>query len=419
MLFKNELSSFDPEVHDAIRCELDRQRGKLEMIASENFTSPAVLAAGASVMTNKYAEGYPGHRYYGGCEHVDKVEALAKERACRLFEAEYANVQPHAGSQANMAVYFAAVKPGDAVLGMNLAHGGHLTHGSPSSFSGRLYRISSYGLNRDTETIDYDQVRELARQHRPKMILAGASAYPRIIDFDAFGDIAAEVGALLMVDMAHIAGLVAGQVHPSPVPRADFVTTTTHKTLRGPRGGLILTKAEHGRKIDSAVFPGTQGGPLMHLIAAKAVALKEALTPEFTQYQKQIVLNAARLARGLLDEGFRLVSGGTDNHLILIDLTNKSLTGLQAEQTLDVAGITTNKNAVPFDPLPPKVTSGLRLGTPALTTRGMREEEMDMVAEYISTALSHVGDDAALAAVREKVGRLCERFPLYIELEDV
>jgi len=413
---RNILSAVDPEVYQAIRCEEDRQRNKLELIASENFTSTAVMLASASVMTNKYAEGYPGRRYYGGCEYVDRVETLAIERACRLFEAEYANVQPHSGSQANMAVYFSVMSPGEVMLGMNLNHGGHLTHGSPVSFSGRLFKVVFYGVDRESETIDMAQVARLARKHRPKLILAGASAYPRLIDFEGFAEIAKEVGAFFMVDMAHIAGLVAAGLHPSPVPHADFVTTTTHKTLRGPRGGMILTKKEHKRRLNSSIFPGIQGGPLMHIIAAKAVALQEALRPEFTEYQRQVVGNAARLAAGLKAAGFRLVSGGTDTHLILMDLTDKGLTGSIAEKALDQAGITVNKNAVPFDPQPPTVTSGLRLGTPALTTRGMKEEEMDLVAEFIAAALARPEDDRTLAAVREKVLALCTRFPLYPEL---
>ncbi|MDY6851858.1 MAG: serine hydroxymethyltransferase [Thermodesulfobacteriota bacterium] len=417
MMNWNTLSAVDPKVFKAIKGEVERQRNKLELIASENFTSAAVLMAGAGVMTNKYAEGYPGHRYYGGCEYVDIVENLAIERACRLFGAEYANVQPHSGSQANMAVYFSALELGDTILSMSLAHGGHLTHGSTASFSGRLYNIVSYGVDRETETIDMAEVRRLAQEHRPRLILAGASAYSRVIDFDAFADIAQETGALFMADMAHIAGLVAAKIHPSPVPCADFVTTTTHKTLRGPRGGLILAKAGHGRKLDSGIFPGIQGGPLMHIIAAKAVALHEALSPDFTVYQKQVVRNAARLAAGLQDAGFRLVSGGTDNHLILIDLSGKGLTGFEAELALDKAGITANKNSIPFDSKPPRVTSGLRIGAPALTTRGMKEDEMDLVAEYISEALARPDDESRLDYIREKVVDLCARFPLYRELD--
>jgi len=407
------LSQVDPEISSAIRCEEERQRTKLELIASENFTSPAVMTATGSVLTNKYAEGYPGHRYYGGCECVDSAENLAIQRAMRLFGAEHANVQPHSGSQANMAVYFSVLNPGDTILGMNLAHGGHLTHGSPVSFSGRLYKIVSYGVHPDTETIDMDEVARLAREHRPKLILAGASAYPRLMDFAAFAGIAAEVGACFMVDMAHVAGLVAAGMHPSPVPHADFVTTTTHKTLRGPRGGLILCREARKKSLDSSIFPGMQGGPLMHVIAAKAVALHEASQPGFADYQKQVLRNASRLADGLAGLGFRLVSGGTDNHLILIDLGSKGLTGVAAEQALDRAGITANKNAIPFDRQPPKVTSGLRIGSPALTTRGMKEAEMDLVVEYIGEVLSAPDDEKRLAAVRGKVAALCARFPMF------
>ena len=414
---QNHLASVDPEIHEALTCELDRQRNKLVLIASENYASRAVLDASASVLTNKYAEGYPGARYYGGCEHVDKTEILAIERAKTLFGAEHANVQPHSGSQANMAVYFSVLKPGDVILGMNLAHGGHLTHGSPVSFSGKLYNIVSYGVDRETETIDMDEVRKLALEHKPKLILAGASAYPRFFDFKKFSEIAAEVGALFMVDMAHIAGLVAAKVHPSPIPYADFVTTTTHKTLRGPRGGMIFCKAPYARKLDSSLFPGIQGGPLMHSVAAKAVALKEAMEPAFVDYQKQVLKNAVKLADCLKNAGFRLVSGGTDNHLLLIDLSAKGLTGLQAEASLDLAGITVNKNFIPFDSQSPKVTSGLRLGTPSLTTRGMKEPEMELTAEYIAEVLTAPEDSKRLAGVREKVRGLCERFPLYGGLE--
>ena len=411
------LAKTDPEIYRAIACEIDRQKGKLVLIASENFTSPAVLAAGASVMTNKYAEGYPGARYYGGCQYVDEAEKLAIERTRSLFGCEFANVQPHAGSQANMAVYFSVLNVGDTILGMSLAHGGHLTHGSPASFSGKLFNIVSYEVDPETETIDYEQVRSLALEHRPKLILAGASAYPRFIDFERFAAIAAESGALFMVDMAHIAGLVAAGVHPSPVPVADFVTSTTHKTLRGPRGGLILAKEKYGRKINSTVFPGLQGGPLMHTIAAKAVALKEALSPGFVAYQEQVLKNAKRLAENLKSAGYRLVSGGTDNHMMLVDLSEKGLTGMQAEDALDQAGITANKNVIPFDRQSPKITSGLRLGTPALTTRGMREPEMDQIAGFINDVLFHVDDRTNIARVREAVRDLCARFPLYENLE--
>jgi glycine hydroxymethyltransferase len=411
------LKEADPEIFETIRGELGRQRGKLELIASENFTSLAVLAAEASVLTNKYAEGYPGKRYYGGCRYVDDAEQLARDRACRLFHSEYANVQPHSGSQANMAAYFALINPGDTILGMNLAHGGHLSHGSPVSFSGRLFNIVSYGVNRDTETLDMGNIRALAEKHRPQLILAGASAYPRIIDFRAFSEIARDTGAFFMVDMAHIAGLVATGLHPSPIPEADVVTTTTHKTLRGPRGGMILSRREWGKPLDGSLFPGIQGGPLMHIIAAKAVALKEALAPGFVDYQRQVVENARTLAGGLHDAGFRLVSGGTDTHLILIDVGVKGLTGSQAEEALDRAGITTNKNAIPYDSRPPKTTSGIRLGAAALTTRGFKEPEMKQVAGYIADALTHQNDEKYLSSIREDVDRLCRRFPLYPEVE--
>ncbi|MBE3575328.1 MAG: serine hydroxymethyltransferase [Firmicutes bacterium] len=407
------LESADPELAAAIRDEMGRQVHKIELIASENFVSPAVRAAMATVLTNKYAEGYPGHRYYGGCEYVDVVEDLARQRACRLFGAEHANVQPHSGSQANMAVYFSVLKPGDTILGMNLSHGGHLTHGSPVNFSGSLYRVISYGVVPETETIDYDQVRELARKHRPRMIVAGASAYPRVIDFAAFRRIADEVGAYLMVDMAHIAGLVAAGLHPSPVPHADFVTTTTHKTLRGPRGGLILCRQEHARALDKAVFPGIQGGPLMHVITAKAVALAEAMRPEFRSYQARILENARSLARHLQTAGFRLVAGGTDNHLMLVDLRERGLTGREAEKRLDGIGVTVNKNAIPFDPQPPNVTSGLRLGTPAVTTRGMGEAEMAEIAAIMRDVLVAQPAAAVLEEARERVARLCGRFPAF------
>ncbi len=412
-----ELKILDPDLYATIKCELQRQKWGLELIASENFTPPAVLAALGSVLTNKYAEGYPGRRYYGGCDCVDKAETLAVERAKKLFGADYANVQPHSGTQANMAAYFAVMEPGDTMLAMSLAHGGHLTHGSPANFSGRLYRVVSYGVDPDTETIDYEQVRRLAREHRPEVIVAGASAYPRIIDFEAFGSIAGEVSAVLIVDMAHIAGLVAAGEHPSPVPAADIVTTTTHKTLRGPRGGLILASGKYAGVLNSRVFPGIQGGPLMHAIAAKAVALHLAMTPEFRAYQRQIVKNAARLAVTLKDSGFRLVSGGTDNHLILVDLRSRSLTGQQAETTLDEAGLTVNKNTIPFDPQPPKITSGIRLGVAALTSRGMGEEEMVKVGHLIAEALDRLGDSGALSKIRGKVRELCRDFPLYPGME--
>ncbi len=407
------LEQVDPEVHAAILREARRQEDNLELIPSENAASRAVLEAQGSVLTNKYAEGYPGKRYYGGCEHVDVVEQLAIDRAKALFGAQYANVQPHSGSQANMIVYFSQLEPGDTILAMNLAHGGHLTHGNPANFSGKWFKVVPYGVREEDQRIDYDAVRRLAREHRPKLIVAGHSAYPRAVDFAPFREAADEVGAKLFVDMAHVAGLVAAGVHPSPVPFAEFVTTTTHKTLRGPRGGLILARESEAKAISSAVFPGYQGGPLMHVIAAKAVALHEATTPAFRAYQVQVVENARALASGLLRRGFRLVSGGTDNHLLLIDLRGTELTGKAAQEALDLARITANKNTVPFETRSPFVTSGLRMGTPTLTTRGMREAEMDEVAELISRALSHVGDASALARVAEDVTALCRRFPLY------
>ncbi len=407
------LEKTDAEVFAAIQNETRRLEGNLELIASENVVSEAVLEAQGSVMTNKYAEGYPGKRYYGGCECVDVVESLAIARAKELFGADHANVQPHSGSQANMTVYLSVLKPGDTYLGMNLAHGGHLSMGSPVNFSGFIYKVIPYGVAEKTETIDYDELDRLAKEHRPKLIVAGASAYPRIIDYARFRRIADEVGALLMVDMAHIAGLVAAGLHPSPVPYADFVTTTTHKTLRGPRGGMVLCKAEHAKGIDSKVFPGMQGGPLMHVIAAKAVALKEALHADFKDYQRQIVKNAQTLAHGLMDKGFRLTSDGTDNHLMLVDLRKSELTGKAAQETLDKACITVNRNAVPFDTRSPFVTSGIRIGTPAVTTRGMKEDEMAAIADFIARALNHVADDAALRAIADEVGALCKQFPVY------
>jgi glycine hydroxymethyltransferase len=409
------LRKLDPDIFQAIEAELNRQRNKIELIASENFVSPAVLEAMGSVLTNKYAEGYPGRRYYGGCEYVDVVENLAIERAKQLFGAEHVNVQPHSGAQANMAVYFAVLEPGDTVLGMNLSHGGHLTHGSPVNFSGTLYKFVAYGVDEHTHQINYEEVRRLALEHKPKLIVAGASAYPRIIDFAKFREIADEVGAYLMVDMAHIAGLVATGHHPSPVPYADFVTTTTHKTLRGPRGGMILCKEQYAKQIDKSIFPGVQGGPLMHIIAAKAVALGEALTEEFKKYSAQIIANAKRLAQGLLDRGFDLVSGGTDNHLILVDLRSLNLTGKEAERLLDDVGITTNKNTIPFDPQSPFVTSGIRLGTAAVTTRGMKEDAMDEIAELISLTLKHPQEEAIHEQVRNRVKQLTEAYPLYAE----
>jgi glycine hydroxymethyltransferase len=409
------LDQVDPEVAKAIDLETRRQAGKLELIASENFVSEAVLEAQGSVMTNKYAEGYPGKRYYGGCEYVDIAESLAIERCKKLFGAEEVNVQPHSGTQANMAVYFAACSPGDTVLGMNLSHGGHLSHGSPANFSGKFYKIVPYGVSRDTETIDYDEMAKLAREHRPKMIVVGASAYPRTIDFNKFRAVADEVGAVIMADIAHIAGLVAVGLHPSPIPVCEYVTTTTHKTLRGPRGGLIMCKEPYIKILNSRVFPGMQGGPLMHVIAAKAVALKEALLPEFKDSQQQIVKNAQAMADELKNEGFRLVSGGTDNHLMLVDLTAKGVTGKDAQEALDRAAITVNKNGIPFDTQGPMVTSGIRIGTPALTTRGMKENEMRLIASLIADVINHINDEQTIKAVAEKVKTLCARFPLYAQ----
>jgi glycine hydroxymethyltransferase len=407
------LEQVDAEVFAAIQRETRRLEGNLELIASENVVSEAVLEAQGCVMTNKYAEGYPGKRYYGGCEYVDIVESLAIARARELFGADHVNVQPHSGSQANMAVYLSVLKPGDTYLGMNLAHGGHLSMGSPVNFSGILYKVVPYGVSEKTEIIDYDEVERLAQEHRPKLIIAGASAYPRIIDYARFREIADQVGALLMVDMAHIAGLVAAGLHPSPVPHADFVTTTTHKTLRGPRGGLVMCRAEHAKTVDSKVFPGMQGGPLMHVIAAKAVALKEALTPEFREYQRQVVQNARALAGELTAHGFRLTSGGTDNHLMLVDLRQSELTGKVAQETLDKARITVNRNAVPFDTRSPFVTSGIRIGTPAVTSRGMKEREARLIGDFIVRALNSLGDEKALNAVAAEVGELCKKFPVY------
>jgi glycine hydroxymethyltransferase len=408
------LNNADPLVHQAIREELKRQQTTLELIPSENSVSRAVLEAQGTVLTNKYAEGYPGKRYYGGCEFVDKVEELAIQRAKQLFAAEHANVQPHSGAQANMASYFAFLQPGDTILGMNLSHGGHLTHGSPVNFSGMLYNVIAYGVRQDSQLIDYDEVRDLAKTHRPKMIIAGASAYPRVIDFEIFSKIAKEVEAIFFVDMAHIAGLVAARVHPSPMPFADVVTTTTHKTLRGPRGGIIFSKEAHAKKINSRIFPGTQGGPLMHVIAAKAVALKEAMTDEFREYQRAVVANARMLAQTLSQEGFNLVSGGTDNHLLLIDLRNRKMTGKEAEAKLDTAGLTVNKNTVPFETESAFVTSGIRLGTPAVTTRGMGTTEMRWLGHAISKVLRGGEDDAKV--VRQEVQEMCHRFPLYKDL---
>ncbi len=404
----------DPEIADIIALESKRQKEKIELIASENFVSPAVMAAMGSTLTNKYAEGYPGKRYYGGCEYVDMAENLAIARAKKIFSAEHVNVQPHSGAQANTAVYYAVLEHGDKIMGMDLSHGGHLTHGSPVNFSGKYYEIVSYEVEKDTEQIDYKKLREQALKERPKMIVAGASAYSRIIDFKKFREIADEIGAYFMVDMAHIAGLVAAGLHPNPVEYADFVTTTTHKTLRGPRGGMILCKEEYGPAIDRAIFPGIQGGPLMHIIAAKAIAFKEALQPEFVEYQKQIIKNAKALAQALEDKGFRIVSGGTDNHLILLDLTAQDLSGKEAENMLDEANVTANKNTIPFETKGPFVTSGIRLGTPATTTRGMKEEEMKEIAEIIALVLIEKKSQEA----RERVKKLTDRFSLYGEIEE-
>jgi len=412
------LEDADPDVALAIRDEIHRQNTGIELIASENFVSQAVLEAAGSVLTNKYAEGYPGKRYYGGCEFVDVAEALAITRAKQLFGADHANVQPHSGAQANMAVYFTLLQPGDTVLGMNLAHGGHLTHGHPLNFSGKLYTIVPYGVRQDDERIDYDEFERLAHEHKPKMIMVGASAYPRVIDFERIGKIGRAVGSPIVTDMAHIAGLVAAKVHPSPIPHSDFVTTTTHKTLRGPRGGLVLCRSQYAKDLDRSVFPGIQGGPLMHIIAAKAVCLKEAMEPTFAEYQRQIVANAKRLAASLSAAGFRLVSGGTDNHLMLVDVFSKGLTGKVAEAALGKAGITVNKNAIPFDQNPPMVASGIRVGTPAVTSRGMGEAEMETIAELIARALGSPEDDGVLATVRAEVEALCRRFPLYPERQN-
>jgi glycine hydroxymethyltransferase len=406
------LKKMDPEIYEAIRSEKKREQEKLILIASENYSSQAVLEAQGCLFTNKYAEGYPGRRYYGGCEFVDIAENLAIERAKALFGAEHVNVQPHSGTQANMAVYLATLKPGDTILSMSLAHGGHLSHGHSINFSGSIYRPVFYGVGKETGKIDLDEVEKLAREHRPKLLVVGASAYSRTFDFKRFREIADRCGALLMVDMAHIAGLVAAGVHPSPVPYADFVTSTTQKTLRGPRGGLILCKTQHAKAIDRAVFPGIQGGPLMHVIAAKAVAFREALTEDFRLYQRQVVDNARSLASSLVTHGFKIVSGGTDNHLMLVDLTSKAVTGKEAEEALDLAGITVNKNAIPYDERPPAVASGIRLGTPTVTTRGMKEPEMEQIAEFIETALSDRTVHRSLKTVRTKVKALCRQFPL-------
>ena len=415
-MYLENLQASDSAIYAAIQEELGRQRNKIELIASENFVTPAVMEAMGTVLTNKYAEGYPGHRYYGGCEYVDKVETLAIERAKELFGAEHANVQPHSGANANTAVYFAFLKPGDTIMGMNLSHGGHLTHGSPVNISGTYFNIVPYGVNPETETIDYAELERLAEEHKPKIIVGGASAYPRIIDFERMAEIAHKVGALLMIDMAHVAGLVAAGLHPSPVPYADIVTTTTHKTLRGPRGGLILCKEKYAKAIDKAIFPGTQGGPLMHVIAAKAVALHEALQPEFKVYQKAILDNCKALAEGLLSEGFRLVSNGTDNHLLLVDVRGQGLTGKEAEHLLDEAGLTCNKNTIPFDPASPFVTSGIRLGTAAVTSRGFKQEDLKEVAAIIGLVLNNPADLDKQKEAVARVAALCTKYPMYPEL---
>jgi len=406
-----KLQAVDPDVFNALKGEVNRQEQNLELIASENYVSEAILEITGSVFTNKYAEGYPGRRYYGGCEFADVVERLARERAKELFQADHANVQPHSGSQANMATYFSVLEPGDKILGMDLSHGGHLTHGHPLSFSGRFFEVASYGVHRDTERLDYQELMADALREKPKLIIAGASAYPRTLDFPKFREIADAVGAYLVVDMAHIAGLVATGEHPSPVPYADFVTTTTHKTLRGPRGGLILCREEYKKVLNRNVFPGIQGGPLVHVIAAKAVALKEAMTPEFKAYQHQVVINAKKLAEVLSEGGIRIVSGGTDNHLMLLDVTSIGLTGKTAELALDKAGITANKNTIPFDKNKPMIASGIRLGTPTITTRGMKETEMEKIGELIVNTLKHTEDDMYLTAIKEEVVKLTQRFP--------
>ena len=411
------LKSQDPEIYKAIKNELERQRTYLELIASENIVSEAVLEVQGSIFTNKYAEGYPSKRYYGGCDYADLVENLAIDRAKELFQAEYANVQAHSGSQANMAVYFAALNPGDKVLGMDLAHGGHLTHGSPVNFSGQLFNFISYGVDKETGTISMEEVERVAHEHRPRMIVAGASAYPRLIDFEAFRVIADQIDALFMVDMAHIAGLIAAGVHPSPVPYADYVTTTTHKTMRGPRGGLILAKKEYGKNLNSKIFPGIQGGPLMHVIAAKAVSFKEAMAREFVLYQQQVVKNSQALGAALIHYGFRLVSGGSDNHLILVDLTNKDITGKKAEEILESAGLTVNKNAVPFDTQSRFVTGGIRVGTPAVTSRGLKEHEMRQIAQWMNRAIINHRDEQEIRKIRSEVKQLCKKFPIYPHLQ--
>jgi len=412
----DHLKQIDPEIYQSILQEIKRQQDHLELIASENFTSLAVMEAMGSVMTNKYAEGYPGVRWYGGCQFVDQAESLAIERAKALFGAEHANVQPHSGAQANMAVYFSVLEPGDSIMAMDLACGGHLTHGHPKNFSGRLYKVIPYGVSKKEERIDYDELAALAKEHKPKLIMAGYSAYPRILDFQKFRAIADQVGALLVVDMAHFAGLVAAGIHPSPVPHADFVTTTTHKTLRGPRGGMVLCKAAFAKKLDSQIFPGIQGGPLMHVIAGKAVALKEAMAPAFKEYQTQVVKNAKAMAAAMQQKGWRIVSGGTDNHLMLVDMTAKGLTGKDASTALDLARITVNKNAIPFDTSPPAKSGGIRLGTPAVTTRGMKEPEMQKIAGLIDKVLTGIGHQEVIEQVVQEVEQLAQKFPLYPEL---
>lgn len=412
-MLNNDLQSVDFETYEAICKELEREQNKILLIASENYASKAVMQAQGGLFTNKYAEGYPGKRYYGGCQNADTVELLAIARAKELFKAEHVNVQPHSGSQANMAVYFAMLKPGDTILGMNLSHGGHLSHGASVNFTGMMYRVFSYGVKKDTGLIDYDEVRELALKHKPKMIVVGASAYSRVIDFEAFAEIAKSVGAYLLADIAHIAGLVAVGLHPSPVPYAEFVTSTTHKTLRGPRGGFIMCKSEYAKAIDKSIFPGIQGGPLVHAIAAKAVAFKEALSPEFKIYQQNVIDNARRLAQSLKDRGFDIVSGGTDNHLMLVDLTNMSVTGKDAEEALDLAGITVNKNAIPYDTRPPMITSGIRLGTPCVTSRGFGLNEMDEIADIIYTVIKNIGNADVIAKMRQRTLELCSQFPVY------
>ncbi len=417
-MFYKKLYEVDEEVAKAIYNEAERQHNNIELIASENFVPVSILEAMGSVFTNKYAEGYPKKRYYGGCEHVDVVESLAIERAKELFGAEHANVQPHSGTQANMGVYLTVLEPGDTMFGMNLSHGGHLSHGHPLNFTGKLYNVVFYGVSKETETIDYDELEKLALEHKPKLIMAGASAYPRVIDFKRIREICDKVGAVMVVDIAHIAGLVAAGIHPSPVPYADFVTSTTHKTLRGPRGGFILSKKSWKKELNKVVFPGIQGGPLVHIIAAKAVAFKLAMSDEFKEYQKQIVKNAKALSKALQDEGFRLVSGGTDNHLMLVDLSPKGLTGKEVEKALDRAGITVNKNTIPYDPNPPLITSGIRIGTPAVTSRGMKEDEMKEIAKLIAEVVNNINDETVIEKVRKKVRDLVSAFPLYPEIRE-